>query len=295
MTRHHNPIFEQLCRMGVCSPSAVEHFRDGVRDRDDVSVLRCAKSGALFLDRVDHIDITHYDAKPPTHTFGAEKRQIITTGDDTRRRYHDFASLVRGRSWIDVGSGSGAMLDVFAPIVSSYCAVEPQEVAAAFLRDLGHPVYRRLSDVPFQHYQVATLFHVYEHLSDPIGVLEELRQRLAPGADLIIEVPHARDLLISLARNENFCAHTFWSEHLFLHTRETLTALVRAAGFDVVSIQGVQRYPVANHLYWLTKGKPAGHVEWSMLVDERLDTAYEAVLAGLDMTDTLVLRGKKNS
>jgi 2-polyprenyl-3-methyl-5-hydroxy-6-metoxy-1,4-benzoquinol methylase len=288
-----NPIFDVLCGLGVCDASATEHFHSGVRDRGDIDVLHCRKSGALFLDRVDHMDIAYYNAKPPTHRFGTDKRQILTTNDDTQRRYKQFANLVRGKSWLDIGTGSGAMLDVFAPLATDYAAVEPQDTAAAFLREMGHSVYQRMEDVPQGQYAIVTLFHVFEHLTDPLGVLEGVFRQMPAGGRLVIEVPHARDMLISFARSEAFLKHTFWSEHLFLHTRETLQALVAAAGFEVVAVQGVQRYPVANHLHWLAEGKPAGHIVWNMLVDETLDTAYANVLARLDRTDTLTLEARK--
>lgn len=289
----NNPIFEALCNLGICDSAAVTPFHQGTRDKAEINVLQCAKSGALFLDDVAHMDIGYYNAKPPTHKHGTQKRAIITTNDDTRRRYAQFANLLRGKSWLDIGAGSGAMLDVFAPLVTEYAAVEPQAAAAAFLRDLGHRVYQHSDDVPEGQYAVVTLFHVFEHLTDPVGVLKSVYDLMPAGGRLIIEVPHARDLLISFARSEAFCAHTFWSEHLFLHTRETLRALTEAAGFETIAIQGVQRYPVANHLHWLAEGKPAGHVHWNMLVDDTLDTAYGNVLARLDLTDTLTLEARK--
>lgn len=288
-----NPIFDALCELGVCNANATTHFHSGTRDRADINVLQCGKSGALFLDDVAHMDIAYYNAKPPTHKHGTDKRAIITSNDDTQRRYTQFANLLRGKSWLDIGAGSGAMLDVFAPLCTRYAAVEPQDTAATFLRELGHTVYQHTDDVPEGEYSVVTLFHVFEHLTDPIGVLKSVYNRMPAGGRLVIEVPHARDLLISFARSETFCAHTFWSEHLFLHTRETLRALTEAAGFETIAIQGVQRYPVANHLHWLAEGKPGGHVQWNMLVDDTLDSAYGNVLARMDMTDTLTLEARK--
>jgi 2-polyprenyl-3-methyl-5-hydroxy-6-metoxy-1,4-benzoquinol methylase len=288
-----NPIFDQLCQLGVCDPAGVETFHRGVRDRGDIDVLRCQRSGALFLHRTDHMDVAHYDEKAPTHRLGADKRAMITSNDDTQRRYRQFAGVVRGRSWLDVGAGSGAMLDVLAPLSIDHAAVEPQEAASAVLRQLGHPVHRRLDDVPAGRYAVVTMFHVFEHLTDPMQVLRQLHALMPARGRLVIEVPHARDLLIGFAHSEAFCRHTFWSEHLFLHTRDTLQAMVAAAGFQVLSVQGVQRYPVANHLHWLAKGQPAGHVAWNMLVDDRLDCAYADVLARLDLTDTLTLEAQR--
>lgn len=54
-------------------------------------------------------------------------------------------------------------------------------------------------------------------------------------------------------------------------------------------IKHIQRYPLSNHLYWLSKGKPAGHVKWGNFLDsEELSKAYENQLASLQATDTII-------
>jgi len=282
-----NQIHETLCQLNVCKKDDTEEIQGFVRDRDDVKVHRCRKSGVIFLNRTDHIDISHYDQKAPTHFAGTSKREMIRTNDDTERRYSYFANLVRNKTWLDFGAGSGAILDRLSPLCKSSAAVEPQLEASSFLRELGHEVYRRLDEIPLESFDIITLFHVFEHLSDPVDTLKQLGKKLSPGGRLFIEVPHARDFLISFADNPDFKAHTFWSEHLVLHTRESLRAIIEHCGFELKSISAVQRYPLANHLHWLVKGSPGGQDKWASLRDPQLDTAWSNVLARLDHTDTL--------
>ena len=137
------------------------------------------------------------------------------------------------------------------------------------------------------------MFHVFEHLREPLSELNLIYEKLKSNSYLIIEVPHAKDALISLYNIEEFKKFTFWSEHLILHTRESLKIIVENAGFNILSIQGVQRYPLANHLYWLVNKKPGGHSHWNQLSNETLNNEYENILAKLDITDTLVLIAKK--
>ena len=134
------------------------------------------------------------------------------------------------------------------------------------------------------------MFHVLEHLPDPLPVLRAIRGKLAAESGmLVVEVPHARDFLLSELHNEAFTAFTLWSQHLVLHTRESLSLLLRAAGFVDVEVVGVQRYGLANHLTWLSEGKPGGHQgALARLETEALGDAYAAALAGIDATDTLV-------
>ena len=102
-----------------------------------------------------------------------------------------------------------------------------------------------------------------------------------------MEVPHARDFLIDFVGLESFKRFTLWSEHLILHTRESLGCFLRKAGFTAVVVEGLQRYPLANHLHWLAKGQPGGHVHWRFLREPALDAAHAAQLIRLDMSDTL--------
>jgi len=81
---------------------------------------------------------------------------------------------------------------------------------------------------------------------------------------------------------------TFWSEHLILHTRDSLKIFLEEAGFANISIKGFQRYPLSNHFHWLAKAKPGGHVIWDHLRPPMLDLAYSDMLAQIDNTDTLI-------
>ncbi|WP_372966195.1 class I SAM-dependent methyltransferase [Marinobacter sp.] len=283
-----NPIFDILCDLGVCNSQSVTQIQPFVRDRQDINVLQCQKSGVIFLSRTDHIDLAHYDKKAPTHQYGLHKREIITTNNDTERRVQSFANTIRGKNWLDFGAGSGAVLDRLGLLAADYAAVEPQETTASFLSQLGHKVYRRIDSVPDSKFDVITLFHVFEHLNSPLDILAELKKKLTPGGRLIIEVPHARDFLISKANCRAFKEHTFWSEHLILHTRVSLTAMLQAAGLEVEAVSGIQRYPLANTLYWLANGSSGGHIAWSQLCDNQLDRSWQSILGKMDLTDTII-------
>lgn len=102
-----------------------------------------------------------------------------------------------------------------------------------------------------------------------------------------MEVPHAKDFLIEVS--EEFRNFTFWSKHLVLHTRSSLQRLAEAAGFVEVQVQGYQRYPLSNHLFWLAQGRPGGHLRWSHMSTSSVDDAYGQMLGMLDKMDTIIL------
>ena len=56
-----------------------------------------------------------------------------------------------------------------------------------------------------------------------------------------------------------------------------------------IIIEGLQRYPLANHLHWLSRKKPGEQHMWPELRTEQLDSAYSDMLASINCTDTLVV------
>ena len=137
-------------------------------------------------------------------------------------------------------------------------------------------------------FDLITAFHVLEHLPDPREMLRNLSNLLGEGGRMIIEVPSSEDVLLSLYDCAAFQDFTYWSQHLFLFNAQTLETLARQAGMRVVAIQQYQRYPLSNHLHWLSQGKPGGHQRWGFLDTPELTTAYGNALAAIGKTDTLI-------
>jgi len=286
-----NKIKELLLQLNLSDDDSIHLFHEKVRDRNDISVLKCDRSGVLFLSRDDHMDMSHYNEKDDFSYWGVKDRKesVLKVREDTNRRFEDFSNLVTNKKWLEVGAGSGAMLDKFNLITSCAHAAEPQNHVRSQLINEGYIVYEAIQNIPNdQLYDVITLFHVFEHMTDPIESLIHLRNKLEKGGKIVIEVPHANDFLISFYNLKAFKDFTFWSEHLILHTRTSLQSFLSAAGFREISIVGCQRYPLANHLYWLHEQKPGGHMKWDHIRNEQLDSAYEDLLSRLDCTDTLV-------
>jgi hypothetical protein len=90
----------------ICNNSVVE-FHPRCRERDDVRVLRCQKSGVLLLSRVDQSD-EHYEAIEPASYWGAEgfegalKKCAV---DD--RRFAQWSTVLAAKDVVDVGCGAG--------------------------------------------------------------------------------------------------------------------------------------------------------------------------------------------
>jgi 2-polyprenyl-3-methyl-5-hydroxy-6-metoxy-1,4-benzoquinol methylase len=164
-----------------------------------------------------------------------------------------------------------------------------------YLNNQGIRCFRTIDECD-EKFDAITLFHTFEHLANPTQWLNKYNDYLNEEGYLIIEVPNANDILLSLYECEKFADFTYWSAHLFLYTKKSLSMIIESTGkYDIISAGQVQRYPLANHLMWLAKGLPGGQVKWEMLNSPELDGAYFDKLKELDMCDTLffVLRKKK--
>lgn len=291
-----NKIARLLCDWGICDETAIEQFYPRVRDREDISILRCKNSGVIFTSTSEHMDLSHYSQKREfPHYWKEENRTkaLIDSYEDDSRRKKQFLSAISNKQWLDVGTGAGGVLDLLQPFADRVVAVEPQQRALESLKKEGYEVYSDISEVPFDEFDVVTLFHVFEHLTDPLAVLKTAHDKLRVDGKIIIEVPHANDFLFAFLDLEEFKKFTFWSEHLVLHNRRSLTAFLHKANFKNTVISGFQRYNLANHLHWLKEKKPCGHMIWSMLGNDQLDDAYSNMLKSIDMTDTLIAMAEK--
>ncbi|MEX0827495.1 MAG: class I SAM-dependent methyltransferase, partial [Haliea sp.] len=225
LDRTSHAIFDLFCRLGICDEESVQPYYPKVRDRDDISVYRCNRSGVLLLSRSDDLSASHYVKKTGYRYIAPQldRATAVRFGiEDAERRSNQIKALVSGKRWLDVGTGSGGLLDLLRHFVSQVEAVEPQEIARRALISDGYAVHDHLRHTASNQFDVVTLFHVLEHLDDPIAELEHVRRCLRDGGKVIIEVPHAEDFLLSFLGLEEFKAFTFWSEHLVLYTRLAL-------------------------------------------------------------------------
>ncbi|QCG93040.1 class I SAM-dependent methyltransferase (plasmid) [Azospirillum sp. TSA2s] len=286
----NSKIAKDLIDLGLLkSDENPEIFSEKTRDKSDILVLK-ASSGVIFLSTDEHVVKGYYEDLSSYEYWGEASRQYITskTFQDDHRRATMIRPIVSGRTWLDVGTEMGGVLDILKGYAKEILAVEPQNVARQSLIDAGYSAYSDISEVRNGSIDVITAFHVLEHVPDNLGFLSQMRQKLKPGGRICIEVPHARDALLVKFDCKAFRESTLWSEHLILHTRESLSAFIGKAGFVDVQITGVQRYNIANHMHWLSKGLPGGHNEWNYLSNPIMDELYEKQLSSLDMTDTLV-------
>jgi len=212
---------------------------------------------------------------------------------DDQRRFEMLKTSLADRRVLDFGCGAGGFVHKAQALAAGIAGVEPERRVRDYWGD-SLTLYGNLADAG-DGYDLITAFHVLEHLPDPRTMLRELAARLKDGGRLVIEVPSSEDVLLTLYDNDAFQRFTYWSQHLYLFNAETLRRLSTQADLRVLSIQQFQRYPLSNHLYWLSRGRPGGHKHWSFLDTPALTEAYAASLAAVGKCDTLIAHLEKEN
>jgi 2-polyprenyl-3-methyl-5-hydroxy-6-metoxy-1,4-benzoquinol methylase len=281
---------QQKCYL--CGGTELNKRLGSVRDRTELEVFECASCGLVFLSSFDHIRDGFYES---SKMHGEDSLDIQAwigeTKWDDERRFQYLKQLLSNRSLLDFGCGAGGFLLKAKGLAAKVHGVEPENRLKNHFQDHGLAVFRNLSEISrdvIGGYDIITMFHVLEHIPDPRSMLIELSKNLVNDGQIIIEVPNADDALLTLYQCEPFSHFTYWSCHLFLFTAKTLEMLFTQVNLKVNYIKQIQRYPLANHLYWLAKGKTGGHQKWHFLNSSDMHVAYEKQLAAIGKCDTIM-------
>ena len=268
--------------------------RDGkVRDNPELKIMECLSCGLVFLSSFKHINQDFYEQACMHEELPDIDAWLEKLACDDNRRFNFLKPLIENKSVLDFGCGPGGFLNYARTKALRISGVELEKRLKPYFLKKGLEVFSNIDAITGK-FDVITLFHVLEHIKDPIAILRKLAGKLCDNGCIIVEVPSADDALLRLYENTNFSEFTYWSCHLFLFNQSTIVYIAEKAGLKVNYVKQVQRYPLSNHLYWLAKGKPGGHKVWNFLDSEELCKAYEKQLASLSLCDTIIASFSKS-
>lgn len=180
---------------------------------------------------------------------------------DTRRHVKLIQSLNKDMNYriLDIGSGYGFFVNElfncgYKNVMGIDISYERRSIAKKHgsVQVIDFDINKPDRDIG--RFDIVTLFHVLEHMSDPIIFLKNIKNLMSPNGILICEVPNVKEMLLDNCQEYN---DFYWIRaHLNYFSRETLLEFFRKAGFDNVEIKFEQRYGLINLCNWLTVGKP---------------------------------------
>ncbi|MEQ1634207.1 MAG: class I SAM-dependent methyltransferase [Planctomycetota bacterium] len=158
------------------------------------------------------------------------------------------AQRARGQSirMVDVGCGDGSLLEAVGE--KSSMGMDLSLAALRATRARGFAAVRgTLSECPLTEgsFSMVTAFHFLEHVHPIEPILASMRKLLAPGGEIIVQVPNARSWQAKLLGRR-------WAgydvpRHLINYTDRTLPEVLSRNGFEVLALnqQCVRDNPTA--------------------------------------------------
>ncbi len=282
----------------VCNGKKFKIISPRVRDSNKHKIVKCQKCQLLQLFPTPSIkeDKEFYDEDRQSKNIGEpQDLKVIRKKSlaDTKRRTELISKeVLKGKKVLDIGSGYGFFLKEMENLRYDVTGIEiskEKRLISAKITDA------KVLDVNLYHneaglskFDCITLFHVLEHLYDPILFLKIIKKHLNKNGKLIIEVPNVDDLLLTVSKNYR---DFYWQRaHLSYFNATTLKKVVQKAGFSIIRSLYTHRYSIDNFMNWFILGKPQierpvfqtkGSYKW-------LEDYYKEYLCQKGQSDTLI-------
>ena len=213
-------------------------------------LVRCGSCGFLFAP-VRSPEELH--ALYTRDYFDAYPGGVAYDADEAQRRHEAAVRLgwlrrhaQRGRL-LEIGSASGWFLTQARDAGFSVEGIEPAaDVAREAAQRWDVPVQAATAEhaeLPHGELDVVVAWHALEHIAEPAGVLERLREALRPGGLLLIEVPNVESAASRAQGRDWF--HLDLAHHVGHYAPATLTELLRRTGYQPLQ---VDTFPTAGYL-----------------------------------------------
>jgi len=141
-----------------------------------------------------------------------------------RQRIMEMKRFIKQKkfSWLDLGCGEGELVRL---------AVEQGIKAIGIDKKQGQPI-EKFQVRNLERYDVVSMYHVLEHLNNPVKVLRKIKTWLMPGGVLVIEVPLVNNL------TEKFLGEKYLvyldKTHRHFWTEKQLEQLTAKSGWKIV-------------------------------------------------------------
>ena len=138
---------------------------------------------------------------------------------------------------LEIGCASGAFLYQMAGQGWKVQGIEFSEKAAQVAAELGYRVHAgplETAPQPDEPFDLIVGWMVLEHLHDPVGGLQKLREWAKPGARLVLSVPNSGSLEFSIFKDKLYALHL--PNHLYHFTPATLEKVLSASGWTLEKV-----------------------------------------------------------
>jgi len=247
-----------------------------------LSVGLCSECNLKQLVSFEHIDLSLYTSLSNLpNDFKEERIRQEIWNKDRMSILKEYFQNLNNNSVIDYGAGSGGFLEAGKKYFKDIHGYDICEKACKNNNDDGLVCYNDLSDLN-HNYDIITFFHVLEHVKNPVEFLKSSISKIKNVKHVVIEVPNTNEALMKLYNNLNYSYNHYCIDHLWYFTEDTLKNVLTDAGLNIQLITQIQRYPLQNHLKWIT-----GIHEKNFGIFNELNENYKNILIDNSLADSL--------
>ncbi len=244
-------LYSGQAKKTPAAPNGAETFRCTSGGHGDfTNIVQCRDCGLIYQnprEKAAAIEDQYSQVEDPVYERETSGR--IRTFSKLLDRLEGYRAPGR---LADVGCYTGVFLSVARQRGWQVTGIEPSRWAAGKARARGIEVVNapfRNSGLAPAAFDVVTLWDVIEHLDNPLADLRAVRGLLRPGGILGMSTMDADSLFARLAGGR---WPWYMRMHFFYFTRDSITRLLHAAGFQVLAIERHQR--VVSLRYFIEKG-----------------------------------------
>lgn len=207
------------------------------------SMVRCGGCDLLHTQQRD-FDLAQYDSIYTQQSAYRDMMNVARKTFDGQFGYRDLWWFKRlalrllerhGKGMLlDVGSGPGTFLLVARErnwnVVGVEPTAEPAHLAASFNLQVFNGTVEEFVGESTERFNAVTCFEVLEHVSDPLQMLQAMRETLDLDGHLLLSVPNLDDPYCLKQQNPS----TTPPVHINFFNRKSLSTVLEKAGFEVV-------------------------------------------------------------
>lgn len=238
---------EVLKNCPVCGSELFEPFisgKDYFLTGQKFEIVKCAGCDFRFTNpRPEAMELGKYYESSDYISHSDTRKGVFASVYQQVRKYTLGRKLVlinklhaKG-AILDIGCATGQFLNYMSEHGWNCTGIEPDEkTRARAVAEYGLQVYpeEKLNDFNPASFDVITMWHVLEHVSDLNGRMNQLKNLLKPGGVLIIAVPNCDSY--DAKKYRQFWAGYDLPRHLYHFAKSDIKLLSEKHGFTIVNI-----------------------------------------------------------